>query len=102
LPFCCLFGGDGVEEGGVGEVVGDEVDVGGEGESGRVVAKPDLDLFGVEAVPEEDGGAGVAEGVEASPGDAGFAGGWFEDSGEDFGGVDVLPARVDRLGRGVL
>jgi hypothetical protein len=37
------------------------------------MAEPELDVFGVEAVLEEDGGAGVAEGVEAGRGDAGFA-----------------------------
>ena len=69
LKAGCVVGvGDQVEEVGVGELVGELVDVGGEGEGGGVVAKPVLDLFGVEAVVEEGGGAGMAWVVIAAGG----------------------------------
>jgi hypothetical protein len=44
-------------------VVGEELDVGGEGVGGGVVGEPVLDLFGIEVVVEEDAGAGAAEGA---------------------------------------
>lgn len=67
-----------VEKGWVGEVVAVEVEVDVEGERWRVVAEPDLDLLGIEAIAEQDGGAGVAERMRAGPGNAGFAGGGLE------------------------
>ena len=63
--------GDGVEEARVGCVVVEKVDVDGEGERGRVIAEPGLDLFCVRTVAEEQAPAGVAKGVPARPGHAG-------------------------------
>jgi len=58
---------EGVEEGGVGKVIRKQLDVGREGERGRVVAKPRLHLFRVQSVPKEQRRAGVAERVETDP-----------------------------------
>lgn len=69
------------------------MDVGRERERWRVMSEPDLDLLRVQAVPEEDRGAGVAERVESSLGNTRFPRCWLEYATHEVRRVE-LPARL--------
>jgi hypothetical protein len=51
--------GAAVEDRDVGQVVGQQVDIHRQGEGGRVMPKPRLNLLGVKALSEQHRGAGV-------------------------------------------
>ena len=69
------------------------MDVGRERERWRVMSEPDLDLLRVQAVPEEDRGAGVTERVESSLGNTRFPRCWLEYATHEVRRVE-LPARL--------
>ena len=69
------------------------MDVGSERERWRVMSEPDLDLLRVQAVPEEDRDAGVAERVESSLGNTRFPRCWLEYATHEVRRVE-LPARL--------
>lgn len=75
------------------------MNVGGEGEGGRVVAEPELNLLRVQTRAEEACAAGVAERVRADPRDAcALARG--PDEAEDCRGVErasVTPGKDGRI-----
>jgi hypothetical protein len=54
-----------VKEVGLGQILREEVNVGRQRKSRRLVAEPDLHLLRVVAAPEQDRSAGVAEGLQA-------------------------------------
>lgn len=67
------------------------MDVGRERERWRVMSEPDLDLLRVQAVPEEDRGAGVAERVESSLGTPAFLAAGLSTRLMRFDGSSCLP-----------